>query len=110
MAKAIAPARPVLIPCLRLRDWRDQSVPEEARDGCNGEAEEAISRDYIRGGCRSLDDPAAADDNIPVVENGGLARSDGPLRLVEGDKNFIAILTADFLEQRRGGLVTVANL
>ena len=34
-------------------------------------------------------DPAAANDNISVVENRRLAWSDRPLRLIKGDKNFV---------------------
>ena len=46
--------------------------------------------DYIRSEQReSLDDPAAADHDFAVVEDRGLAGSDGALRLVEGDEDFV---------------------
>jgi len=40
------------------------------------------------GGQPGLDDPAAADYFVAVVEDGGLAGGDGALGFVEGGKDF----------------------
>ena len=37
----------------------------------------------------ALSNPAAADDNVAIVEDRGLAGRDGALRLVEGDEDFV---------------------
>jgi hypothetical protein len=62
-------------------------------------------------------DPAAADDNVSVVENRRLPWRDGALRLVEGNENFgvrwIAIgwiLRGDLFDHSRCRLVAMANL
>src|SRR6266567_3127280 len=54
-----------------------------------------------------LRDPAAADRNVPIVENRGLAWRDGALRLVEGGEDFVF---ADSLNRGPSGLVAMANL
>ena len=55
----------------------------------------------------SLADPAAADHDVAVVEDDCLAGSDGALRRVEGDKNFVV---SALLYDRRRSLVTMADL
>ncbi len=55
----------------------------------------------------ALCDPAAADHNVAVVENRGLAGRDGALRLVEGGEDFVF---ARALNDRWRGLVAMANL
>src|SRR5579864_795311 len=52
-------------------------------------------------------DPAAANNNLVIVENCGLAGSDCPLRLFKGDENLVGSAS---LNCCCGGLVTMANL
>src|SRR5262249_15048446 len=54
-----------------------------------------------------LCDPASANDDVVVVENYCLARSDGPLGLVKCHADFTI---ADVLDYSRSGLVPVTNL
>jgi hypothetical protein len=54
-----------------------------------------------------LRDPGTADDDVVIVENSGLAWSDGTLWLIEGNKNLIG---GDLLKHGGSGLVPVTNL
>src|SRR5579864_9114388 len=54
-----------------------------------------------------LSDPAAADHDLALIENRGLARSDGALRLIESDEDFVGAHT---LHCGWRGLVPMANL
>ena len=56
---------------------------------------------------RSLSDPAAADHDVTVVEDRGLAGRDGALGLVEGDED--CVLACPF-DHRCSWLVAMANL
>src|SRR6202035_3680923 len=63
----------------------------------------------------SLSDPAAADDLVALIEDGGLAGGDGALRLVEGGKNAVGgVIRGAFRAYRRergpGRIVAMANL
>src|SRR5439155_2752279 len=51
--------------------------------------------------------PAAAEDRLPVVEDGGLAGGHGALRNIEGDA---CAPTGESLDARGSGFVLVANL
>ena len=55
----------------------------------------------------SIDDCTAANDCIVVIDDGGLARGDGPLRVIKGHVERPAV---GRLNQRWGGGVPVANL
>src|ERR1700687_319945 len=56
---------------------------------------------------QKLNDPATANHDITIVEHCRLSRSDGALRLVERNEDFV--VRASF-NHGRGGLVTMANL
>src|SRR5580700_131063 len=53
-----------------------------------------------------LRNPRAADDDVVVVENCGLAWGDGALRLIEGDEDFVV---TDLLEHAWSGFMAVTN-
>ncbi len=55
----------------------------------------------------SSDDPAAAHDNVILVEHRSLAGRNCALGLVEGDEHFVG---AGLLDQCRGWLMAVTNL
>ena len=56
-------------------------------------------------------DPTTADDDVAIVENCGLARGDGALRLIKGNSNFVRPggFTGRFNDGWRG-LMLVADL
>src|SRR5712671_2255206 len=53
-----------------------------------------------------LRDPRAPDDDVVIVEYGGLPRSNGALRLIKGDEHFVF---ANFLQHAGSRLMPVPN-
>src|SRR5271157_1512336 len=65
--------------------WRDERLARPAVGRPGGDARHSTIKFLLRG----VLDPTAADDDVTVVEDGGLAGGDGALRLVKGNSDFV---------------------